>query len=178
MSLRLSSIPQELIGRLPESVARENCVIPIDASDDTLTIAAPPEDKAVVSANDFASLCQAALSDVNGLQAKLEFILQCNVRLEVHSAKDIKTAIDQHYSYDASIANCTWSIPKACPQTWFNLQSTGQQDVRFCDICSKHVYYCQSNESVVKHGALGHCVAFYNGLDKVETIGDVSLESE
>ena len=169
MNQRLSSIPKSLIDQLPESIARENIVIPVASTDSLLTIAADID----TDAEDFKSLTQLAM-----LQEKLEFILECKIQLESHSANDIQAAIDRHYSYDAQIENCSWSIENQCPQLWFNLEPTKDSDIRYCGCCSQHVYYCKSQDSVVQHASMGHCVAVYNGPTQFETIGEVAVHEQ
>lgn len=165
MNNRLASIPKAVIDRLPESMARENTVIPIAATAGSVTIAA-----CISGAQDFMSLC-----DIACLHEMLEFVLQCKVKLEHHPTCDIITAIDKHYTHSADIKNCEWKIASQCPQLWFNLRPTDSEDTRYCDVCSKEVHYCHTNDSVLQHAILGHCVAIYNGPTRFESIGDVAI---
>ena len=51
-----------------------------------------------------------------------------------------------------------------CPHSWETLEPTSSDDnekeVRFCNDCSKEVYWCSSEAEIVSHGTQGHCVAF------------------
>ena len=71
-------VPQEVVDRLPESVARENTIFPIDQQGDTLSI---------------------VTSDPTDLdiQEKLRFILNANVDLAVSPRDQISEAINRHY---------------------------------------------------------------------------------
>ncbi|MEO1991702.1 MAG: ATPase, T2SS/T4P/T4SS family [Pirellulales bacterium] len=71
-------VPQEVVERLPESVARENTIFPIDQQGDTLRI---------------------VTSDPTDLdiQEKLRFILNANVDLAVSPRDQISEAINRHY---------------------------------------------------------------------------------
>ena len=153
MNDRLASISETVIERLPECLARENTVIPVAANDQCITMAA-----SVPDAQDFAALSFAA-----GLQEKLEFILQCKVKLEYHARSDIKAAIDKYYTYAAEIMNCDSSVNSRCPRIWSRLQPTDCQDIRYCERCSTRVHYCPTDDSALRHAAVGHRVATCNG---------------
>jgi len=88
--------------------------------------------------------------------------LQCEVKLEAHTRGDIQSAIDRHYTYEALIENCHWSIKNRCPQLWFNLTPTDDRDIRYCDVCSRQVYYCKSRDQIDFHSAIGNCIAINN----------------
>ncbi len=72
------SIPRQLIELLPESVARENCVIAVESNGERVTLAAVNRD-------------DLALAD------KLRFILGVDIAFVKAPAKDILRAIDRHY---------------------------------------------------------------------------------
>jgi uncharacterized protein (TIGR02996 family) len=46
-----------------------------------------------------------------------------------------------------------------CPKEWGSLAPTGRDDVRFCDACSQHVYYCDDIEQARSYARGGNCVA-------------------
>jgi type IV pilus assembly protein PilB len=73
-------VPQEVVDRLPESVARENTIFPIEREGDSLRIAtSDPTD-----------------SDI---QEKLRFILNSNIDLAVAPRDQIVEAINRHYGF-------------------------------------------------------------------------------
>jgi hypothetical protein len=57
------------------------------------------------------------------------------------------------------IKNCDWVFQFQCPQRWERLAVTDDPQVRTCDVCLKEVYLCATDEEVVRHATLGHCVA-------------------
>ncbi len=71
-------VPQEVVDRLPESVARENTIFPIDEQGDTLSIVTSDP------------------TDID-IQEKLRFILNANVDLAVSPRDQISEAINRHY---------------------------------------------------------------------------------
>ena len=71
-------VPQEVVDRLPESVARENTIFPIDQQGDTLSIVTSDP------------------TDID-IQEKLRFILNANVDLAVSPRDQISEAINRHY---------------------------------------------------------------------------------
>ena len=73
-----NSIPRAVIERVPESLARENGVLPVGLDGSTLLLAVPD------------------LSDID-LLMKIAFILDCQVMPVVAPAQEIAAAIDRHY---------------------------------------------------------------------------------
>lgn len=46
-----------------------------------------------------------------------------------------------------------------CPKEWGSLALTDRPDVRFCDACTKQVYYCESIGEARAHARRGDCIA-------------------
>lgn len=46
-----------------------------------------------------------------------------------------------------------------CTQRWDRLAPTGSDNIRHCDLCREHVYWCDTGDQVAEHARLGHCVA-------------------
>ncbi len=65
------------------------------------------------------------------------------------------------------IQNCPPEIKEPCPVAWESLKSTDNENVRFCKVCDKNVYFCKDSEEVSLHAGLNHCVAMNHqvGLD-------------
>ncbi|EFC44756.1 predicted protein [Naegleria gruberi] len=59
------------------------------------------------------------------------------------------------------IENCEWVYK--CPLSYFNL-SGDEIDVKFCNVCEKHVYLVDSLESFRERVGRGNCVAFTSKL--------------
>ncbi|MEZ6090278.1 MAG: hypothetical protein R3C05_20075 [Pirellulaceae bacterium] len=74
-------IDQSILSLVPESVARENNVLPIDFDGETITFA-------MRDPNDFAR------------QDTLRFLLNCNVRVIARGANEIRDAIDHFYKLE------------------------------------------------------------------------------
>ncbi len=58
-----------------------------------------------------------------------------------------------------TIQNCGWEFKFQCPQKWRALEATADPKIRFCEVCSKEVHRCFSDDEVIEHAALGHCIA-------------------
>ena len=51
-------------------------------------------------------------------------------------------------------------LAKRCRARWEKLEPVkGDDAIRFCGACERSVYLCQTDEDLVKHSALGRCVA-------------------
>jgi uncharacterized protein (TIGR02996 family) len=59
----------------------------------------------------------------------------------------------------APIEACSPRFDFACPKQWVALAKTDRDDVRFCDACTKPVYFCSSVDEARDHAANGECVA-------------------
>jgi hypothetical protein len=46
-----------------------------------------------------------------------------------------------------------------CPKSWSRLDETVDEDIRFCNVCSKNVYRCRTDEDLKRNGHLRHCIA-------------------
>ena len=61
-----------------------------------------------------------------------------------------------------SIENCDadeLDFTFKCPKQWEKLELTDTTGTRFCQHCSRHVYYCASIDQAKYHAGEGHCVA-------------------
>lgn len=75
------------------------------------------------------------------------------------------------------IENCRLWFKFRCPQAWSQLARTGQLEVRFCEVCRKNVYRCDSEEEVESHRKAGHCIVIEidpekEAADGLEYIGE------
>jgi hypothetical protein len=97
LDLKGMPIPQRVLELVPESVARENTILPMAYDGETVT-------------------CAAASSDDLALIDKLRFLLAKNVRLIPASAESIRAAINHHYgqaeaeSVDSRLSEFTDSL--------------------------------------------------------------------
>jgi len=57
------------------------------------------------------------------------------------------------------IANCKVEFAFQCPKHWSKLKKTKDSDIRFCDVCSRNVHFCNSWEEIHHHAAKGNCIA-------------------
>lgn len=55
------------------------------------------------------------------------------------------------------IRNCRFAF--RCHKQWNDLVPTKQQNVRFCDDCSRKVFYCSTDAELVSAVKDGQCVA-------------------
>jgi len=59
----------------------------------------------------------------------------------------------------SEIWNCPDSLEFQCPQQWGLLNTTNDNDVRYCNICSQNVYICLTPQEFIQNTKSGKCVA-------------------
>ena len=57
------------------------------------------------------------------------------------------------------IQNCNIEFAFECPKEWSNLTPTVRDNIRFCQTCSKEVFFCETPREAEDHASRGHCVA-------------------
>lgn len=67
-----------------------------------------------------------------------------------------------------TVENCAFALK--CPRHWNDLDTTEQQNVRYCLSCERAVYLCVSQTEFISHAKLGHCVALQTRTDKREPV--------
>ena len=72
----------------------------------------------------------------------------------------------------APIEACSPRFDFECPKQWVALARTDRDDVRFCDACTKPVYFCANVDEARDHAANGECVAL--DLRPVRGVNDLA----
>jgi len=65
------------------------------------------------------------------------------------------------YNSTANLIDNCIELQYKCPLIYDELQSTGDEDVKFCNTCKKKVYHCWTMDQLKKHSMKGDCVAFF-----------------
>ena len=60
---------------------------------------------------------------------------------------------------ETELWNCENAFEFVCPRKWDSLGQTESTDIRYCDVCSQNVYFCETPQEFVSQGNLGRCVA-------------------
>jgi hypothetical protein len=58
-----------------------------------------------------------------------------------------------------TVRNCRPTIPVPCPKQWEALEETADPYIRHCQACSRHVFFCSTDEQTLEHARAGDCVA-------------------
>jgi uncharacterized protein (TIGR02996 family) len=74
------------------------------------------------------------------------------------------------------IEGCEESFAFRCPKKWEHLRTTEYAEVRYCDGCQRHVFYCGSIAEARARANQGECVAI--SLTVLRTPGDVTFPGE
>lgn len=48
-----------------------------------------------------------------------------------------------------------------CPRDWDALAPTANQNVKYCQVCTREVYFCGNQQELDEHARAGHCVAIF-----------------
>ena len=62
------------------------------------------------------------------------------------------------------IRNCTFAFK--CEAKWEQLEILDFDNIRFCNICQKEVYFCHDDDELIQNIHLNRCVA----INRVTTI--------
>lgn len=73
------------------------------------------------------------------------------------------------------IENCDLQFAYACPLQWDRLNATDDGSVRFCETCSKNVFFCPTIQEARRRASSGECVAVNSSLPRSE--GDLEVRS-
>jgi len=58
--------------------------------------------------------------------------------------------------------SCTFEFQ--CTKQWDALKETSDKSVRFCDQCDHNVYFCTTDEQILKAGSEGKCIAYESNV--------------
>lgn len=141
---RTHAIPPEVLELLPESLVRENCVLPALADERVITLFCPDD-------------ARFGLVD----RERIQFILNRPVDWWPAQREVIQEAITQHLGeLPAAIVNCDVKFRFRCPLIWEQLRPTDDAQVRYCEVCSKSVYRATDSIQADCLARQGKCVAY------------------
>jgi len=133
---------------VPESVARDFCVLPVSASDDAVHLVLPSTFRELITA------------DGDTLD-RLRIILDRTITYDVASRVELQPIVDLHYrAVYSAIQNCDVQFSFRCPKQWADLSPTEQSTVRYCNECTQNVYFCLTDDELSQRMANDQCAAF------------------
>jgi hypothetical protein len=136
------------LAAIPERVAREYSVLPLDQVKGRLKVALPDD----------------APDDVIEELSRL-VLLQIDVERANRSA--LSRMIDIHYRALGSVVqNCPRAFLFRCSKRWADLDCTSQTQIRYCDTCRTNVRLCEVGEELDLAVSRGECVAFYESSEE------------
>jgi hypothetical protein len=128
----------------PESLAREDNLLPIGFRGRSLRVVAGKRPEAELTA----ALKRAA------------YIILLGFHVWLADAAEVKRLVDELYSLDATeIAGCPLKFTVRCPRKWLEMRPTDQPDIRHCDVCTQSVYLVKDEDEGREHARQGHCIA-------------------
>lgn len=133
---------------LPESLARESCVLPLGLDGNALRVVFDRR------------------PDYRECVDKLQFVLDRPVVWAVADRARLERAIDEVYTYLATeVENCPLDFQVQCPKRWLELRPIGRADVRFCESCNREVHLCPDENAAIEHAQAGRCVALFRAVE-------------
>ena len=144
---RLASIPEAVIELIPESVARELCVLAFRTDATCLCVFCPLD------------------PDFSAREGgRLRFILNRPIEWVPVDASQLQQAIKERYLpwHEATITNCPHHFRLQCPKSWSSLEPTGDPRVRHCPECQCDVHWCENDVVAQALAGEGKCVALAN----------------
>lgn len=166
MFKRIPALDQSMINVqcaevLPEDTARDLLVLPVNSTPTLEVIAADRPDEELLT-----------------LQEDLQFILNANVSIVAAPTDDVVDAINQSYRRFLRIRDCGLRYQFACAMSWGDLMATTDQRVRFCNVCDKHVYECDSVDEAMERAEMGQCTAIDVDLGGEMLMGAIAFIDE
>ena len=150
------SIDPVVFENFPESLAREECVLPLGFCGDKFRVIAGKRPEAELLA---------ALR-------RVAFITDLRLLYSLAEPERVKALVDELFSYgDAEISNCPVEFQVRCPRQWLELRPTDCREIRYCDECKKSVHLCKSEREAKEQARLGRCIA----LIRDEWVIDIGL---
>jgi molybdopterin converting factor small subunit len=146
-NLKINPLALEMI---PESIAHEYQVLPLDFDGDRLTLV-------------FARGCEIAER-----LAKLRFVLNFAnpISWSRADAVPLARAIDEAYRLAATgVANCPSEFRTDCPKLWLCLAPTDDPNVRVCQVCRCFVHYCQTETEALERESEGQRIALFRQVE-------------
>jgi hypothetical protein len=144
---RLASIPEAVLELVPESLARELCVLPFRSDGTRFWLFCPLDP-------DFAAR--------EG--GRLRYILNRPIEWVPVDASRLRQAIHDRYLpwHEATITNCPPPFRLQCPRNWSALELTVDTRVRHCSECQNEVHWCENDVVAQRLGCQGKRVALAN----------------
>jgi hypothetical protein len=144
---RFVSIPEAVLELIPESVARDLCVLPFRSDGTCLWVFCPLD------------------PDFSGREGdRLSFILNRPIDWVPVDPSLLQQAIKERYLpwREATITNCPLRLRFQCPKNWSSLEPTSDTRVRYCSECQHDVHWCENDVVAETLGRQGKCVALAN----------------
>lgn len=138
------SIDLAVFDHFPESVAREECILPIGFRGERFRVVAGRRPD----------------NELREALHKAAYITNLRLAYTLMESDQLKTLVDELYSFgSADISNCNVEFKFRCPRQWLQLCPTQRREVRFCDECNRSVYLCKDEAEAKDQTQLGRCVA-------------------
>jgi len=157
----LNSIPvcTEALELVPEAFAREHCILAVSINHGKLHVVLP------------SNVDELASTEPSGLDL-IRFVLNRDFSHDIALRDDLFSVVDLHYwAAYSDIRNCDVEFKLRCPQQWIDLTPTDQNTVRYCQACSKNVYFCHSSKELKRRTEGNQCVAFCDADTHTDTLG-------
>jgi hypothetical protein len=148
---------------VPESLAREHCILPAGLTNGKLKLVLPEN----------------VDGGLDELIRVLRSALGQDFDFDFATREALLEMINLHYlAIGAEIRNCEVRFRFECPRLWSNLQSTSNKLIRHCETCNQDVFYCHTKEELNERARKGQCVAIWDEYVEITILGLPCISSD
>lgn len=159
------AIDPAVIAAMPESLAREECLLPLSVTGRQLRVVAGQREATALDQ----SLRRAVYR--TGLE----------LRYTVAEYTTIAALVNELFgSLFTEVSRCVVEFKVKCPLRWLDLTPTADPAIRDCVACGRQVYWADDEATALGHARLGRCVALWrSGVEsEIGMLRDINTISD
>jgi hypothetical protein len=131
---------------MPESVAREECLLPLAVNGKQLRVVAGRREATALDK----SLRRAA------------YITGMGLRYSVAEYAQVAALVNELFNKCfTEVSGCVAEFEVKCPRRWLELAPTAAPPVRDCSVCQQQVFWANDAAEALAYARMGRCVALF-----------------
>jgi hypothetical protein len=138
------TVERDAFDALPESVAREECVLPLSLAEGVLRVVAGRREPEALTTS----------------LRRVAYITRLRLRYSVADHGRVAALVHELFNSSFSeVSGCAAEFEVRCPRRWLELTPTSDPAVRYCGECGRQVFWADDEQAALSHARLGRCVA-------------------